>query len=273
MKNKNTFCALLVIVSAIFFTFSAASAAEEFHCEVLSITGSASVLSADGRSRPLSVGDLIAKNETVETGEKSVVDVSFDKDWKNVARFEEKSKIKMAAVYPARLNLKQGGVFAKLKGLPKDSSFEIQTPTAVASVRGTEYRTTFINGQTDVFNISSSKVFVYGVKVDGSVDRNQKVVLEQSKKTQVAAAGEIPKAPEGLSADEQKIADTSKAEIQAKIEEAVSSGRVAKIQSVADIEAMDAKFNNTDESRVVDLRRRPFKKVEPPAEEPPAPPQ
>ncbi len=239
--------------------------AEEFHCEVLSLKGSASATDVHGKTRELKEGDLIGKNEIVEAAEDSAVDLAFDREWKNVARVEQKSRIRIATIDPAQLDLDRGGVFAKLKALPKGSSFEVKTPTAVATVRGTEYRTTFIEGHTEIFNVSASKVFVYGVRADGSVDRQQPVVLEQSKKTQVTKAGAPPEAPQDLSADEQKMTDILKTEIQIKIQEIQTSGRISNIQSVSDMEAMAAHLvepNDSDESRVVDLRRRPFKKAE-----------
>jgi len=143
----------------------------------------------------------------------------------------------------------------------------VKTPTAVATVRGTEYRTTFKDGQTQVFNISSaSKVYVYGVNSDGSVNRLQEVVLDSSSKTQVAKAGEKPVAPEAMTPEEKTFNETSKKTIETRVTQIQSTGRVSKIQSVQEMEkylvANRLEPNDSEESRVVDLRRRPFKKVE-----------
>ena len=269
MKNKIVRWVALLFVVAGAYGAVPAFAEEEFHCEVLSLTGNATAMDAEGKVRILQEGDLIAKNETVTTAAESVMDLSFDKDWKNVTRLEEKSKLKVTSVYPGKLKLSEGAVFARLKALPKDSTFEVKTPTAVATVRGTEYRTSFVGGQTEIFNVSPSKVYVYGVKDDGSVDRTQELVLEQSKKTQVVQVGKAPEPPQDLSTEEQEATDLLKTHIETKVQEVQSAGRKSAIQSVADMEAFERKAaanklepNPTDESRVVDLRRRPFKKSE-----------
>ena len=266
MKKNIYFAPLFFFISILCFSPAKVLCAEEFHCEVLSLHGHATVMDADQKVRELKEGDLLGKDESLEVAPDSAVDLAFDKEWKNVVRVEEKSKLKVAQISPTKLELGQGGVFAKLKALPKDSSFDVKTPTAVATVRGTEYRTTYVDGHTEVFNVSPSKVFVYGVKADGSVNREQSVVLEQSKKTQVLNAGEVPKPSQDLSEQEAKIGEKLKADIETKIQEVQSSGRISKIQSVADLEtlAKDRQIepNSTDESRVVDLRRRPFKKVD-----------
>jgi hypothetical protein len=247
--------ALFFVLVGLCFGVTDGLCAEEFHCEVLSLQGKVIASSVQGKSRELKEGDTLAKDEILETAEDSVVDLAFDKQWKNITRVEEKSRLKIAVIYPTRLRLDTGSVFATLQSLPKDSSFEVQTPTAVATVRGTEYRTTFLRGQTEVFNLSTSPVFVYGVKGDGSVDREQPVVLEQSKKTQVVKAGAAPAPPQEISADEQKVMQVLKTEIKTKIQAAESSGRISKIQDAAKTN----ESNENDESRVVDLRRRPFK--------------
>ena len=244
-------------------------AEEDFHCEVLSVEGQVVVADADGAEKDLKEGDLLSAGDVVEAKEASSADIAFDRDWKNVTHIEEKSKLKIGAISPAQLILKEGGVFAKLKQLPKDSSFEVKTPTAVATVRGTEYRTTFLEGQTQVYNVSptGSKVLVYGFKDDGSINRDRPVVLEQATKTQVVQAGQLPKEPEVLTPEEQTFTETVTKSIETKIQTAVTAGRVSKIQSVAEIqekksaEAKKTPAGEAELSRVVDARRRPFKKT------------
>jgi hypothetical protein len=258
--------AMRAVLSAflLFFCLGIAQADEEFHCEVLTLQGKVTAMNPAGEVRTLKEGDLVASGEIVETAEVSSVDLAFDKEWKNVTRVESDSRMKVGRVFPTLLELNEGGVFAKLKSLPKDSSFEVKTPTAVASVRGTEYRTTFMGGQTQVFNVSTSKVHVYGISADGSVDIKREVVLEQSNKTLIERAGEAPQAPQVLAPEEEAVTLTIADEIRANVQKAETSGRVANIQSISDLEtsmATQVPPNDTDESRVVDLRRRPFKKA------------
>ena len=262
------FCGCLSL-AALFFAGVPVMAEEEFHCEILSVEGKVLVTDPDGAERDVHEGDLLSAGDVLEAKEASSADIAFDRDWKNITHVEERSKMKIGTISPAQVILKEGGVFAKLKQLPKDSSFEVKTPTAVATVRGTEYRTTFIEGQTQIYNVSpnSSKVFVYPVKDDGSANRDRPVILEQSSKTQVAKIGELPKEPQAMTPDEKIFTETVTKKIEVKIQTAVTSGRVSKIQSVAELQKGPATETNkapsaeTELSRVVDARRRPFKKT------------
>ena len=258
------------MMTAFLFTGVPSTAAEDdFHCEVLSVEGKVLVTDSDGNERVLLEGDLLSAGDTVEAKEESSADIAFDKDWKNVTHIEEKSKMKIGAVSPGQVMLKTGGVFAKLKQLPKDSSFEVQTPTAVATVRGTEYRTQFTDGQTQVFNVSpsSSTVIVCSVQADGKVNRDQPVVLAPATKTQVPKVGELPKEPVALTPEDTTATETITHKIETHIQTAVTAGRASKIQSVEDIQkalkkpVLKKPDDGSELSRVIDARRRPFKKT------------
>lgn len=275
---------------AIFAVFSllacpALRAAEEFHCEVLELKGSVTATNPQGAARQVKQGDLLRAGDVVKTGEDSFVDLAYDKDWKNLSRLESNSRVKIASIAPGKLELKEGGVFAKLKKLPRDSSFEVRTPTAVATVRGSEYRITFLLGQTDVFNADRSSVVVYGIAADGSVDKSAVVRIEKDQKTSVARSGETPSAPVKMTQDEIGAGQALENGIDEGVKKAELEGRVLQIQSVAEIEdfileekkktlAAGAKPAEPELSRVTDTRRRPFagdSLMAPP--EPPLPPE
>ncbi len=268
MRNLLRLAPFLVLALVLAVPALRADEEQKFHCEVLSLTGSAAATGADGETRALKEGDLVEKGETVATDAESVLDLAFDKEWKNVTRLEEKSKLKVTSVYPGKVSLAQGSVFARLKSLPKDSSFEVKTPTAVATVRGTEYGTSFKDGKSEIINVSeSSKVYVYPVAADGSVDKTQELVLERAKKTQIIEAGKAPEPAQDLTSEESQAKEELKSGIETKAQEAQAAGRTSKIQSIAEMEAYSAKKaahptvqpNDTDESRVNDTRRRSFK--------------
>ena len=165
--------------------------------------------------------------------------------------------------------MKTGGVFAKLHKLPQGSSFEVKTPTAVATVRGSEYRTTFIFGQTDVFNAEKSRIVVYGIKEDGSVDKDNAVMVEKDKKTSIEKAGQAPKPAMDMSEGEIKAGQTLHGGIESNVNQAKTENREARIQSVTEIEefireekrkviAAAAPAKEQEYSRVTDTRRRTF---------------
>jgi len=275
-----------IFVIACLFAFARPVLADEFRCEVLNLKGTVTVRDSQGTARAAKQAELLKVGEEVEVGEDSYADLAYDKDWKNVTRLEANSKVKITAIAPGKLELLEGGIFAKLKKLPQDSAFEVRTPTAVATVRGSEYRTTFLLGQTDVFNAASSRVVVYGVKDDGTVDKDTAVMIEKDKKTSVETVGKAPKPAEPMSEGEIKAGQSLQGGIETNVKAAEKEGRSANIQSVADIEkyikeekrkaASAAAMKEDELSRVTDLRRRPFggdrEMAPPPIEEKPSAP-
>ena len=259
---------IFFVVLVSLFAFARPVLAEEFQCEVLNVKGTVTVRDSKGTARAAKQTELLKVGEEVEVGDESYVDLSYDKDWKNVTRLEANSKVKITSIAPGKLDLTEGGIFAKLKKLPQDSAFEVRTPTAVATVRGSEYRTTFLLGQTDVFNAASSRVVVYGVKEDGTADKDTAVLVERDKKTSVETAGKAPKPAEPMTEGEIKTGKSLQGGIETNVKQAEKEGRSANIQSVGDIEefireekkkaASAASMKEDELSRVTDLRRRPF---------------
>lgn len=256
---------------ALALTLCGTALAEEsksFFCEVLEIEGVVMAAAKDGSSREIKKGDLLAEGEILRVGNDSFADVAYDKEWKNIVRFEENSRGAVASVAPPAVSVTQGTVFAKLKSIPRNSSFEVRTPTAVATARGTEYRAQFMDGRTDILNDSPSKVYVYGLSADGDPMEDTLQVLEQDTKSIVAEAGSKPTAPAPMTTDESKEGHRLSEHIQKGVDTAVSEGRVSSIQSVADIEtvieehakraAAKLAANDSELSRVTDTRRRAF---------------
>jgi len=275
-----TVCSFLLIS---FVLFPAHAFSAQFQCEVLSVKGLAIATNPEVGDRGLKSGDLLKQGDEVSVGDDSYVDLAYDKEWQNVTRLGSNTRIKIASVMPGKLDLKNGTLFAKLKKLPRDSEFEVKTPTAVASVRGTEYLTKHVKGHTEVLNTSASPIFVYGFKSDGSIDKDTEVVLETAKKTSIQKAGQAPAPPAVMTEEEQGAGETLTKAIQKNIEKAEGEGRKANIQTVEEIEAfiketkeesasrVTAPPNESELSRVTDTRRRAFggqKALAPPETEP-----
>lgn len=157
-KSSPLFLALIVALA-----FLDQAYAEEFYCEVMSLQGNAYLTNKDGVHQPVKEGDILKVDDQVEVDNQSYLDLAYDRDWTNVVRVEESSRIRIKSVHPAQISLQRGGLFAKLKSLPKESTFEVQTPTALAAVRGTEFQTLYGENGTEVLNFSNSDVFVYGL--------------------------------------------------------------------------------------------------------------
>jgi len=118
----------------------------------------------DGALRtPLKEKMVLSAGDTIEVDANSSVDLAYDRDWKNITRVNENSRVRINGIFPTKLVMIRGDIYAKLRSLPKGSSFEIKTPTAVAAVRGSEYRTMYRGGMTRVYNFAHSKVEVFGL--------------------------------------------------------------------------------------------------------------
>lgn len=125
---------------------------------VKSATGSVQVKRAgDDAFHPLIVGDVVKAGDELQTGSNGRGEFA----WADGTRWKLEPntdlKIERAAVNSWRkteqtqFHLDAGKVFVRVvKSLAPGSSFQIETPSAVAAVRGTVWSIEFANGQTRV---------------------------------------------------------------------------------------------------------------------------
>lgn len=210
------------VFAAVVLCVAVPAEAEEYACEVMVVEGSASVKE----------GDLLRAGDAVETAVDGRVDVAYDADFKNVARVEGDTKVRIKSVHPSGILLEKGSVFARLKELPKESTFEVETPTAIASVRGSEYRTVVgPDGATDVQNFSSSAVYVFGLDDSGKISGEPRV-LSDRQASRVERRGMRPAEPRRLRDDEVKTGRDASDGIGRRVEKLRGEGRRGKIQDV-----------------------------------------
>lgn len=81
-------------------------------------------------------GLVLADGDTIKTAKASAVEISFDKDNKNMVRLEEESTAILRGRSLNRIELPVGRIRSLVKSLKKESSFDIKTPTVVAGARG-----------------------------------------------------------------------------------------------------------------------------------------
>ena len=105
------------------------------------------------------------------------------------------SFVKIESVYPTGLKMETGDLLARLNKLPLHSTFEVETPNAVAAVRGSVFRTVHRDGVTEVFNLHSSKVEVFVKNVENVMERTASV-LRENEKAFVRELGEAPPEPQ-----------------------------------------------------------------------------
>ena len=105
---------------------------------VLGIQG-APMLVRGGQTMPISKGMEFQKDDVIQTSQNCMADLSMN----NLAgcRVLPASQIAIADAEKGgmRLKIESGNAVFNLEKLPKDSTFEVETPTAVAAVRGTQF--------------------------------------------------------------------------------------------------------------------------------------
>ena len=232
--RKSTVGAIALVFAGSFSPFVASAA--EFYCEVMSLNGEAFVTTTESPRTAVKQGDLLKAGDILVVEKDAQLDLSFDKDWNNLTRIWGPSKIRIRSIYPTGLGMERGEIFAKLGKLPKGTTFEIQTPTAIAAVRGTQFMTSVSDqGQTSVVSYDHP-VEVFNLDSNGQL--GQHVMLEGSQKTVVSFMGEPPsvpvKAPEG---EMQKGMGTS-SDMATHVKDAVEAGHFAQIQTTGSVEAM-----------------------------------
>jgi hypothetical protein len=131
---------------AIFLSFlflTSPAHAEEYPCEVMLVHGQVFRVTADGQKNPLKEGELLKAGDSLEVAADSYIDIAYDKQWNNVTRVWHDSHVKIESVYPTGLKMENGDLLARLNKLPLHSTFEVETPNAIAAVRGSVFRRGF----------------------------------------------------------------------------------------------------------------------------------
>ncbi|MFA5115672.1 MAG: FecR domain-containing protein [Candidatus Omnitrophota bacterium] len=81
-------------------------------------------------------GLVLSDGDAIKTAKTSAVEISFDKNNKNMVRLEEESTAILRGKSLNRIELPVGRIRSLVKSLKKESSFDIKTPTVVAGARG-----------------------------------------------------------------------------------------------------------------------------------------
>ena len=107
-------------------------------CAVNKVLGDVQVV-REGQMTPVKEHDILKKGDSLQTGPDCTADMSMN-DMAG-CRVLASSKVDVMGWKPENMSLSvsEGNVILNLKKLPKDSSFKLETPTAIATVRGTQF--------------------------------------------------------------------------------------------------------------------------------------
>ena len=135
MKKISAFAGLLA-VALVFQTHSAAAAPKR--AVISNLQGSA-VIIRDGQTLPVSAGMACQKKDIIRTGPQCTLDLTMN----DVAgcRLLAASECALMRSGKRHMHLKimSGNAVLNLKKLSPVSTFKVETPTAVAAVRGTQF--------------------------------------------------------------------------------------------------------------------------------------
>lgn len=151
MKSRalNIFISALIALSAFFFAADFCLAEEEFITQpvtVSALSGKVEVLPKDALNwQKAEIGIKLFEGDKIRTAEDGKAELTF-KDGSFI-RMKPNTTLGVLTVRQEvstevrhyNLELRVGEIMAEVQKLKKGSSFEVQTPTAVAAVRGTTY--------------------------------------------------------------------------------------------------------------------------------------
>lgn len=107
-------------------------------CTVNELSGKASLIRPTGQAEA-KTKDTLQKGDVVETGSSSRLDMSMN-DLAGCRLLENtRVMVKSWKTEDMALSLEKGNVILNLDPLPEKSTFKLETPTAIAAVRGTQF--------------------------------------------------------------------------------------------------------------------------------------
>ncbi len=162
-----------------------------FAAEVVYVEGNVQVQSSSDygwktaeKGMILNVGDLI------RTARHSMADIALDMEKKNTVRIEQKTLVSLNSATPDtldRLDLAKGKVYANLESIKAGLTFEVNTPSAVAGVRGSAL-SVYVERDSDEIVAYKDTVFIKAFDVDKQLI--SEVMLPEGFKTFIERFGE-----------------------------------------------------------------------------------
>jgi hypothetical protein len=183
--KKTLSIALAYIISA-FIGISCNIGNTDLPLKIYSTVGNVTVLSSGGEKTPKE-GDIINAGDSIRTGALSCADIIMGN--LGLIRVQENSLVKIdTLVDPAtgdtKFSMNQGKIYSTLGKLSK-GSFQVQTPTSVASIRGTSFKVSaaandsrldVLDGNVHVNPVQNNTVIT---DVETMVGTNQTISLDK----------------------------------------------------------------------------------------------
>ncbi|GEM_PF-2742249 len=127
----------LVLLLAVCLAMTAPVSAAEGRARASGVSGDVTVFSGSSPSRRLASGDAVVAGDEIRAAANSKCSLVLEGKPSSAVKIEPSSTVRVSSLDPVRLDVRGGKLFALVNGLAKGSTFEVSTPTAIASVRGT----------------------------------------------------------------------------------------------------------------------------------------
>jgi len=155
---------------------------DPFIFKVQFVLGDVKIAGASGE-KAANQGDGVVVNDVITTGKKAVADLMYGKS--GVIRISENSKVVVTSMADKTgsdtvMSMDSGKVFCTLTKL-RGTGFKVQTPTAIAAVRGTSF-TVLSDKKGAKLSVVKGTVSVNPVK-EGKVIEDKSIDVEAGKKT------------------------------------------------------------------------------------------
>ena len=115
---------------------------------------------ADVKFIPAEPGLKLSSQAEIKTGKAANCTIKLNTG-NNFVFIGQQSFVKIKNLIPGAIELKKGRVLSLIEDLPKGSSYTIETPVAIAGVRGTGFGMEYLSGQVFAFCFEDA-IFVKG---------------------------------------------------------------------------------------------------------------
>ena len=132
---------------------------------IVNIDGAVSVKSHGEPWAPAEIGMHVPELTIIKTPADSKCDITMDATMGNIISLGSETTLQIGATTQS-VKVTSGRVFSLLSELPEGSSFQVETPTAIAGVRGTGWETQ-IGNKIAKFLVDNGIVVVTGVDKTG----------------------------------------------------------------------------------------------------------
>jgi len=251
MPKLIRYCLIFIVLATtpIYFNSTVSSQGAAI-VKILFLKGSPKIMKAGKTEwRDCKIGMAIDNGDRVKTSKAESVEISFTNDNSNIVRIEGASDVFVRKTEaPYSIELLNGMAMALIKNLPKNSTFEIRTPSGLSGARGTGWSAS-TDGAKAVFDSFVDSIYVKGIGQSGN-EMDGELLVEAGWKT-LLDKFQKPSGLEKLSDEDIKGWNDWMKELVERLGGSVSLDRISQIENR--IEGLESKKDDVNQAR--DLNR------------------